>query len=224
MKKRQKAFTIVELVIVIAVIAILAAVLIPTFSTVIRKAKDSYFLQNKRNEALEDFADSILDEDYVTAEDKIANDQNNNDPKIEEIKKDLNALFEYIVTNKQVVTEYSDDIDWVVKNVKHGFFESCEGYSYVGWFGYGNTKEVYSYKGKYIIQCSYPTTLLLSFKIRFYDDIIPTSDMTQLDDEIISPQSSVYYRLKANKKGDETDENGKPKYEIEVIKYVEPQN
>ena len=42
MKKKQgKAFTIVELVIVIAVIAILAAVLIPTFSTVIKKAKVS---------------------------------------------------------------------------------------------------------------------------------------------------------------------------------------
>lgn len=40
-KKRGKAFTIVELVIVIAVIAILAAVLIPTFSTVIKKAKVS---------------------------------------------------------------------------------------------------------------------------------------------------------------------------------------
>lgn len=130
----------------------------------------------------------------------------------------MNALFEYIVTKKGAVTEYSDNIDWMVENVKHGFFESCEGYSYVGWFGYGNTKEVYSYKGKYIIQCSYPTTPLLSFKIRFYDDIIPTSDMTQLDDEIISPQSSVYYRLKANEDG--TDESGNTKYKIEVVKIV----
>lgn len=32
MRKQRKAFTVVELVIVIAVIAILAAVLIPTFS------------------------------------------------------------------------------------------------------------------------------------------------------------------------------------------------
>lgn len=35
-KKDRKAFTIVELVIVIAVIAILAAVLIPTFSNIIK--------------------------------------------------------------------------------------------------------------------------------------------------------------------------------------------
>lgn len=41
MKKSRKGFTIVELVIVIAVIAILAAVLIPTFSGLIRKAKIS---------------------------------------------------------------------------------------------------------------------------------------------------------------------------------------
>ena len=39
--KNRKGFTIVELVIVIAVIAILAAVLIPTFSGVVGKANDS---------------------------------------------------------------------------------------------------------------------------------------------------------------------------------------
>lgn len=38
MKNSKRAFTIVELVIVIAVIAILAAVLIPTFSSLIEKA------------------------------------------------------------------------------------------------------------------------------------------------------------------------------------------
>ena len=43
--KSRKGFTIVELVIVIAVIAILAAVLIPTFSGVIQKANDSAALQ-----------------------------------------------------------------------------------------------------------------------------------------------------------------------------------
>lgn len=47
MKKR--GFTIVELVIVIAVIAILAAVLIPTFSNVIEKANESNALQAARN-------------------------------------------------------------------------------------------------------------------------------------------------------------------------------
>ena len=45
----KKGFTIVELVIVIAVIAILAAVLIPTFSSVINKANDSAALQKAQN-------------------------------------------------------------------------------------------------------------------------------------------------------------------------------
>lgn len=52
MKKLQKAlkraFTITELVIVIAVIAILAAVLIPTFSNVIENANQSAAMQNCR--------------------------------------------------------------------------------------------------------------------------------------------------------------------------------
>ena len=39
MKQKKKGFTIVELVIVIVVIAILAAVLIPTFTGLLQKAK-----------------------------------------------------------------------------------------------------------------------------------------------------------------------------------------
>ena len=41
----KKGFTVVELVIVIAVISILAAVLIPTFSSIINKAKEAAWLQ-----------------------------------------------------------------------------------------------------------------------------------------------------------------------------------
>ena len=48
-KNNRKGFTITELVIVIAVIAILAAVLIPTFSGVITKANESAALQEARN-------------------------------------------------------------------------------------------------------------------------------------------------------------------------------
>ena len=47
-KTNKKGFTIVELVIVIAVIAILSAVLIPTFSNVTNKAKESAALQEAR--------------------------------------------------------------------------------------------------------------------------------------------------------------------------------
>ena len=45
LKKSKKGFTLVELVIVIAVIAILAAVLVPTFVGVTRNAKKSAALQ-----------------------------------------------------------------------------------------------------------------------------------------------------------------------------------
>lgn len=49
-KKAKRGFTITELVIVIAVIAILAAVLIPTFSNVIKRANESAAMQEARNE------------------------------------------------------------------------------------------------------------------------------------------------------------------------------
>lgn len=46
---KKRGFTIVELVIVIAVIAILASVLIPTFSGVVTKAKKNAALADARN-------------------------------------------------------------------------------------------------------------------------------------------------------------------------------
>ena len=48
-KLNKKGFTIVELVIVIAVIAILAGVLIPTFATVVDKANKSAAMQQAKN-------------------------------------------------------------------------------------------------------------------------------------------------------------------------------
>ena len=48
MKKNKSGFTIVELVIVIAVIAILAAVMIPTFTGIVEKAQKSAALQEAR--------------------------------------------------------------------------------------------------------------------------------------------------------------------------------
>ena len=45
----NKGFTIVELVIVIAVIGILAAVLIPTFNSIINKANESKATQEVTN-------------------------------------------------------------------------------------------------------------------------------------------------------------------------------
>lgn len=79
MRKSKKGFTIVELVIVIAVIAILAAVLIPTFANLIRQANKSSDTQlvknmntilsaaealNGKNETMADALQDILDAGY----------------------------------------------------------------------------------------------------------------------------------------------------------------
>ena len=61
--QNKRAFTIVELVIVIAVIAILAAVLIPTFTSIIEKAEESRRLQQLVNKQKEDFIESMLGEE-----------------------------------------------------------------------------------------------------------------------------------------------------------------
>ena len=68
MKKNRKGFTTVELVIVIAVIAVLAAVLIPTFASLIRKAEESVYLQEKTNQMILDMQEKVLNEDYMTWE------------------------------------------------------------------------------------------------------------------------------------------------------------
>lgn len=82
-KMNKKGFTIVELVIVIAVIAILAAVLIPTFTGIIKKAQDSAVIQEanaayKMYVAEVDYADGAtaaqdlvikVDDKYVAVKD-----------------------------------------------------------------------------------------------------------------------------------------------------------
>ena len=57
--KSRKGFTIVELVIVIAVIAILAGVLIPTFSNVVDKANKSAALQEVKGAYSATIADEL---------------------------------------------------------------------------------------------------------------------------------------------------------------------
>ena len=74
--KNKKGFTIVELVIVIAVIAILAAVLIPTFSGVIEKANKSAVQQEAaalyKNAYAMDLSDGVLDGKEAPATENIS--------------------------------------------------------------------------------------------------------------------------------------------------------
>ena len=66
--KNKKGFTLVELVIVIAVIAILAAVLIPTFSNVVAKANASKELQQVTNAYKEALAEALADDGQIKSD------------------------------------------------------------------------------------------------------------------------------------------------------------
>ena len=66
---RKHGFTIVELVVVIAIIAVLAAVLIPTFASIIKKANDSAYLQERTSQQIEDLAEKVENQNYLTWED-----------------------------------------------------------------------------------------------------------------------------------------------------------
>ena len=77
-KMNKKGFTIVELVIVIAVIAILAGVMIPTFSGAVSNAKKSAAIQKARNSYAEYVAnieygdgDTAATKAYVKVEDSV---------------------------------------------------------------------------------------------------------------------------------------------------------
>ena len=65
-RKAKKGFTIIELVIVIAVIGILAGVLIPTFSNVINNANETAAMENAKNAYTSYLADNAAKSDLKT--------------------------------------------------------------------------------------------------------------------------------------------------------------
>ena len=72
-KQSKRGFTLVELVIVIAVIAILAGVMIATFANVVKKAEDSRKLQEAKqdeiNQKIEDITAKLENADWLGWED-----------------------------------------------------------------------------------------------------------------------------------------------------------
>ena len=91
LKKMKKAFTITELVIVIAVIAILAAVLIPTFTTVVNKANESAAMQEAKSSWTGYSADIIVntpaeDQDFLFVNDDYVFVVENGNFQVEPIK------------------------------------------------------------------------------------------------------------------------------------------
>ncbi|MBE7061802.1 MAG: type II secretion system protein [Clostridiales bacterium] len=96
-RNNKKGFTIVELVIVIAVIAILAAVLIPTFASVTAKAKDSKAMQEAKNEYTNYLAENpeFTGDLVIVMEDErvlIVNDGQFHSDVYESVEKALDAL------------------------------------------------------------------------------------------------------------------------------------
>lgn len=84
-KTNKKGFTIVELVIVIAVIAILAGVLIPTFGGIVETANKNKALQEVKNAYTATLADDISEDgtDVVYGMDESIIVEHSNGTKIE---------------------------------------------------------------------------------------------------------------------------------------------
>ena len=111
----KKGFTIVELVIVIAVIAILAAVLIPNISKLVRKANESSDLSLVRNL---NTALTVENKDYATAHEafEAVKDAGYDLTKIE-AKADTNKIL-YDSVNKCFVYQKGDNLEYYPNTYK----------------------------------------------------------------------------------------------------------
>ena len=103
-RNNKKGFTIVELVIVIAVIAILAGVLIPTFSGIVNKAKLNAALQEAKTIMTNYTASIDYTEETPKAEYFIC------------VKKDANTYYQFKVINGKL-----DDACTEVTTLPNGF-------------------------------------------------------------------------------------------------------
>ena len=135
--KNRKGFTIVELVIVIAVIAILAAVLIPTFSGIVNKANESSALQvatstMKSTLAMSDYGTiSPLTQFVIVRDGTVANKFQFKDNKIEAIAADATVLenFNSIIVGKAFFVLANDVITNAIKKEQIANINAATGFS-----------------------------------------------------------------------------------------------
>ena len=127
-KMNKKGFTIVELVIVIAVIAILAGVMIPTFGGIIKTANESAVKQAAaatfKDLYAVDLSDGTLDAPIAAGADPAANPAVPCDPQVTAlINSDYSSYsIEYSVSDNKVAFSYTDS----VKNIKVATTDSGE--------------------------------------------------------------------------------------------------
>ena len=118
MKKmnKKRGFTIVELSIVIAVIAILSAVLVPTFSSLIKTSKDSAAIQNAKNAYTQYLTTFDYDEADKTDADFIYVDDNGRVVAIKDGK-----LGETVYASKDAALEAAFNANSTVANAADSF-------------------------------------------------------------------------------------------------------
>ena len=116
-RNNKKGFTIVELVIVIAVIAILAAVLIPTFAGIIKKAQLSSDQQAVRNMNVALAASGDLEDDMNKVIDALSENGFNSKKALVPVSKDFQFMYSkandcIVLVNEKNEVVYPEDITY----------------------------------------------------------------------------------------------------------------
>ena len=116
-RNNKKGFTIVELVIVIAVIAILAAVLIPTFAGIIKKAQLSSDQQAVRNMNVALAASGDLNDDMNAVIDALSENGFNSKKALVPVSKDYKFMYSkandcIVLVNEKNEVVYPEDITY----------------------------------------------------------------------------------------------------------------
>ena len=190
---KKKGFTIVELVIVVAVVAILAAVLIPTFSSLVRKAQESADQQLAKNlntaltiaeaegKEIDDFSDVLQilqDEGYVisnlnpTAEDNwYAWDSKTN--QILYLNSDFSIIFK--------VKESSEQSNWIIGVGTSEDKATVENANITAFYTPNNTEDLYT-QLEQVLASNNPETIIFGGDVDFNEsnsiEISNANDLT----------------------------------------------